>query len=54
MSNLTHHERVKLKKIEEEIKDNEQRHFELLIELAVLKRKELGQTYRFQNSHEHT
>lgn len=45
------HERVALIREREE---NEKRHKEIVLRLAQLEMKRLGQAYRFQNSHEHT
>lgn len=34
--------------------ENEHRHKQIVLRLAALEKKRLGQAYKFQNSHEHT
>lgn len=51
---LNHWEQKEYKLLKEEREINERRHREIVIRLAQLEQKRLGQGYRFQNSHEHT
>lgn len=51
---LTHEEELERIALARERDNNERRHMEIILRLAQLEKKRLGQAYRFQNSHEHT
>ena len=54
MPDLTHEEEVERVELYRERDENERRHTEIVLRLAALEKKRLGQAYRFQNSHEST
>lgn len=51
---LTHEEELERVALVAEREENEKRHKQIVLRLATLEQKRLGQAYRFQNSHEHT
>ena len=51
---LTHEEELERVALVREREENERRHKQIVLRLAALEKKRLGQAYRFQNSHEAT